>query len=81
MEPVAVDDQPQKQGKYMPGSGLPVLSSDALREGSVNLCLLAVNAENEEKVVGKHQAYLEQGGEFVSVHPPSGRLPAFWTPL
>jgi len=77
----AVDDQPQKQGKYMPGSGLPVLSSDALREGSVNLCLLAVNAENEEKVVGKHQAYLEQGGEFVSVHPPSGRLPPFWTPL
>src|SRR5205823_3573717 len=75
----AMDDQPEKQGKYMPGSRSPVLSSDALLERSINLCLLAVNAENEEKVVGKHQAYLEKGGQFASVHPPSRRLPAFWT--
>ena len=73
-----VDDQREKQGKYMPGSRLPVLPSDALRERSIGLCLLAVNAENEEKVIGRHMAYLERGGRFVSVHPPSQRLPALW---
>jgi len=74
-----VDDQREKQGQYMPGSRLPVLSSDALRERSIDLCLLAVNAENEEKVIGKHRAYLERGGQFASVHPPSHRLPPFWS--
>jgi hypothetical protein len=74
-----VDDQPEKQGKYMPGSRLPILPGDALRDRSINLCLLAVNAENEEKVIGKHKAYLEQGGQFASVHPPSQRLPPFWS--
>jgi SAM-dependent methyltransferase len=74
-----VDDQAEKQGKYMPGSRLPILPSDALRERSINLCLLAVNAENEEKVIGKHKAYLERGGQFASVHPPSHRLPPFWS--
>jgi hypothetical protein len=63
----------------MPGSRLPVLPGDALRERAINLCLLAVNAENEEKVISKHRTYLEQGGQFVSVHPPSHRLPPFWS--
>jgi len=74
-----VDDQTEKQNKYMPGSHLPILPSSALIEESINLCLLAVNAENEENVIAKHPIYQNNGGRFVSVHPPSKRLPAFWS--
>lgn len=74
----AVDDQPEKQGKFMPGSRLPVRPSDALLQENVGLCLLAVNAENEEKVIARHGEFIRRGGRFVSLHPPSPRLPAFW---
>lgn len=74
----AVDDQPEKQGKFMPGSRLAVRPSDALLQEDVGLCLLAVNAENEEKVIARHAEFVRRGGRFVSLHPPSPRLPAFW---
>lgn len=73
-----VDDQSEKQGKYMPGSRLLILPSTAIQENSITLCLLAVNAECENKVIAKHQEFIRKGGQFVSVLPPSGRLPAFW---
>lgn len=72
------DDQPEKQGKYMPGSRLPIVPSEYLEDSQVDLCLLAVNAENEKKVIGKHQAYLEKGGRFASVLPPSSNLLPIW---
>lgn len=74
----AVDDQPEKQGKFMPGARLAVRPSKALLQEDVGLCLLAVNAENEEKVIARHAEFVRRGGRFVSVHPPSPRLPAFW---
>lgn len=73
-----VDDQPEKQGKYMPGARLPIIAGDRLPEHDVDLCLLAVNAENEEKVIAKHRQYEEQGGRFASIHPPSRRLLPLW---
>lgn len=73
-----VDDQPEKQNKYMPGSRLPILPSSALIEESIDLCLLAVNAENEDKVIAKLRKYKNHGGQFISVHPPSNLLPDFW---
>lgn len=73
-----VDDQPEKQGKCLPGSRLPILPGEALEKHSVDLCLLAVNAENEEKVIARHQVYQEKGGRFASVLPPSDRLLPFW---
>ena len=70
-----VDDQREKQGKFMPGSKLEILPSAALSEQAVDLCLLAVNSESEEKVIVKHSNWK---GSFVSVLPPSQRLPGFW---
>jgi hypothetical protein len=74
-----LDDQPEKQGKYMPGSRLPILPGERLAAHAVDTCLLAVNAENEDMVVERHAGFLEQGGRFASIHPPSPRLPEFWT--
>lgn len=76
-----VDDQPEKQGKYMPGSKLPILPGKALEEHSIDLCLLAVNKECEDKVIAKHPEFLKKGGSFVSVLPPSDRLPPFWSKI
>lgn len=73
-----VDDQPEKQGKYMPGSKLPILPSDALIKHNIDLCLLAVNAECEDKVIAKHPEFQKKGGLFISALPPSKRLPDFW---
>lgn len=73
-----VDDQPEKQGKYMPGSKLPILPSEALNEQGIGLCLLAVNSECEDAVIAKHAEFIKRGGVFVSMLAPSKRLPAFW---
>lgn len=76
-----LDDQPEKQGKYLPGSRLPIYPGGDLEKRGVDLCLLAVNAENEDKVIAKHKAYQEKGGRFVSILPPSKHLPPFWSSL
>lgn len=74
-----LDDQLEKQGKYMPGSRLPILSGERLASSAFDTCLLAVNAENEDAIIERHRAFVERGGTFVSIHPPSPRLPEFWT--
>ncbi len=76
-----VDDQLEKQGKYMPGSRLPILPSDELEKHSIDLCLLAVNTECEDRVINKHAAFRKKDGTFVSVLPPSNRLPSFWNSM
>jgi hypothetical protein len=76
-----VDDQLEKQGKYMPGSRLPILPSEALEQQNITLCLLAVNTENEEKVIAKHSAWQQRGGKFFSVYPPSDKLLPIWHKL
>jgi 2-polyprenyl-3-methyl-5-hydroxy-6-metoxy-1,4-benzoquinol methylase len=75
---IVVDDQVEKQGKYLPGSRLQIFPSSNLVEKEVGLCLLSVNAENESHVIKKHSNYIERGGEFISINPPSDLLPAFW---
>jgi len=76
-----VDDQLEKQGLYMPGSHLPIVAGDTLEQQDADLCLLAVNAENEDKVMAKHSRYTDQGGKFVAIFPPSDNLAPFWNRL
>ncbi len=76
-----VDDNQQKQHKFMPGSGLPIIPSEALHEESVDLCLLAVNAEIEEKVIARHPDFSKNGGIFLSILPPSPRILPIWDSL
>jgi len=74
----AVDDQKEKQNKYMAGSRLLIHDPSELYKHPGSLCLLAVNAENESLVLQKHERYIDIGGKFLSVNPPSGSLPDFW---
>ena len=68
---VAIDDQAERQGKFMPGSKLPIRPSESLgeRDGPL-LCLLAVNNENEAKVVARARAAAKRPMDFVSLCAP-----------
>jgi hypothetical protein len=68
-----VDDDPRKQGLFMPGSRLPIRGSQTLIEENVGLCLLSVNPEVEEHVVDKNRAFVERGGQFASIFAVSDR--------
>jgi hypothetical protein len=68
-----IDDNPHKQGLYMPGSRLPIAGSEALLERDITLCLLSLNPISEEKVVGQHGAFTKRGGIFASIFPASHR--------
>jgi hypothetical protein len=68
-----VDDDPRKQGLFMPGSRLPIRGSQALLEEDVGLCLLSVNPEIEEKVLDGNRAFVARGGQFASIFAASDR--------
>jgi hypothetical protein len=65
-----VDDQPEKQALFIPGYRLEISSSELLNDLTSG-CFLAVNHENEEKVIGKHKKYIKNGGFFYSLNSPS----------
>ena len=68
-----IDDNPYKQGLFMPASRLPILPSHALIEQNISLCLLGLNPINEEKVIANHRAFTTKGGKFLSIFPASLR--------
>lgn len=67
-----VDDDPNKCGRYLPGSRLPVCGSEALYVRPARLCLLSVSPESEGKVQQRHRRFLDLGGRFASIVPGSG---------
>ena len=66
--PFVCDAAPSKQGKFLPGSHIPIVGPSALRERKPDLVLiLAWNIANE--VISQH-AYIRQwGGRFVTAVP------------
>lgn len=54
-------------------------NSDSLIEKNIDVCILGVSGEHEEKVMKKHQKFIKNGGKFISILPPSNLLPDFWT--
>ena len=45
---VIIDSSPDKQNKFAPASGLPILSPDVLADGQIKTVLLAAAGFNEE---------------------------------
>jgi hypothetical protein len=60
-----IDDNPQKQALLMPGSRMAIRGSVALEV--IDLCLLSLSPESEQKVVAKNRAFVERGGRFLSI--------------
>mgnify|MGYP003705792317 CR=1 FL=1 len=67
----AIDDQLERQGKFMPGCHLEIRSPDTLigNDGALIL-LLAVNNENEEKVKGRIADLVQRQIRYVSLLGP-----------
>lgn len=67
----AVDDQPERQGKFVPGRRLPIRPPQVLADGrGPVICLLAVNNENEDKVSAKVRAMAERPVVFLTLCSP-----------
>jgi hypothetical protein len=66
-----VDDNPHKQGLFMPGARLPIFPSKALAENNIALCLLSSNPLNEEKILANNLGFVAKGGRFLSIFPES----------
>jgi len=66
-----VDDNPDKRGHYLPGSGLPIIGSDSLVSENIKLCLLSVHPTAEDRVVENNRSFTENGGAFASMFPSS----------
>lgn len=60
-----IDDNPDKAGLSMPGSGVPIVGSARLPD--VDLCLLALSPASEVRVLAKHKSFVEAGGQFASI--------------
>jgi len=73
-----VDDQLERQGKFMPGTRLEILSSEVFAKNTAPmLCILAVNNESERTVRENVDAKARAPVRFLSVCGPSD----IWGPL
>lgn len=66
-----VDDNPKKQGLFMPGSRLPIRGSSALSEEDIKLCLLCSNPDNDDRIMQKHHGFTGRNGRFASIFSAS----------
>ena len=69
----AIDDNQKKQGFYLPGSKLPIQSTQSFFSENKNndLCLLGLSSESEKKVIEQHQLFEKIGGVFASIYSGS----------
>ena len=69
-----VDDAPLKQGLYMPGTHIPIKSSDMLYSDNPDYCLiLAWNFSGP--IMQKHRQFKDNGGHFIMPTPEPHILP------
>jgi hypothetical protein len=68
-----VDDTPQKQGLFLPGTALPIVPRERLAEGEVSACLFGLAPEIEDKVIARNEGFVAAGGAFHSIFADSPR--------
>jgi hypothetical protein len=66
-----VDDDENKIGMYMPGSGLPINPSRDLFDKHIDICFMALNYENENEIKKRYGEFIENGGLFIPISPSS----------
>ncbi|MDP2619647.1 MAG: class I SAM-dependent methyltransferase [Hyphomicrobiales bacterium] len=60
----AVDRNPLKQGRHMPGQHIPILAPSALRERRPD-CVLLLTWNFADEIIAQQRDYLEAGGRFL----------------
>ncbi len=61
-----VDDMPEKQGLYLPGTGIPIVSSSVLAGASGAVCLHLFGPSAIQKVGERNREFFEKGGIFLN---------------
>lgn len=65
-----IDDSREKEGYFIPGTSIPIVSSKHfLADKSISVCLLGVNPASEDKIKIKCAAFLDRGGKMYSIFP------------
>lgn len=59
-----IDDDPRKQGRWLPGSGIPVVASHGLTEHRIGGCVGLVNSDVLSRVAARESAYGQAGGQW-----------------
>ena len=71
----AIDDAPEKIGYLIPGTSIKIVPSEhLLRDPSIDVCLLGVVPNIEEKIRSKCASYLNRGGRMYTIFPGAGRV-------
>ncbi len=68
-----IDDTPEKQGLFLSGSNLSIVSSEFLITEEITLCLMGLSPDIEDKVIAKNASFFRAGGEFLSIFVASKR--------
>ncbi len=68
-----IDDTTEKQGLFLSGSKLPVVPASYLVSENIDLCLLCLSPDSEDKVIMNNTAFTENGGQFFSIFAASQR--------
>ncbi|HAB36643.1 MAG TPA: SAM-dependent methyltransferase [Rhodobacteraceae bacterium] len=67
-----IDDCLNKEGLFIPGTSIPIVSSERfLADQSISVCLLGINPALENKIRIKCAAFLDRGGKIYSIFPGS----------
>jgi len=66
-----LDDTPQKQGLFLAGTRLPIVSTSHLPAGAPGLCLMAVHPSSEQKVYDRLAPLRAAGWQVASIFPDS----------
>jgi len=69
----AIDDAPEKIGFFLPGTSIPIVPSELLASDlSIDLCLLGVGPNIEERIRSRCTSYLKRGGRMQTIFPGAG---------
>lgn len=68
----AIDDNPNKQSLYMPGTDIAIKDSRFLIESKITTCLSPLSPESEMKVRQSIAPFFERGGEFIPILEQNG---------
>lgn len=63
-----VDDHPEKQKFWMPGSRLSIRPSKSLIDEKIDICLLAANPDSQSSIIKNQQTFTDHGGRFFSIY-------------
>ena len=71
-----IDDAPEKIGYLIPGTSIPIVPSEHLANDlSIDLCLLGISPNLEEKIRSKCAEFLQRGGQMYSIFPGAQTSP------